>query len=379
MVVDSSRLKAEQGKEERGGKTFQLLGDFFFCTIISIETRTSSDRTDRALNAIDRSSRRKRWWSWTRCPRNASPTYSPLTTPLDAARSAAVSRAFRSASDSDAVWHKFLPPDLDLIVSTFLPPPPFGPSLDRKKDVFLRLCKDPLLIDSGRKSFALEKWSGKKCYIIGARDLSIVWDDTSSFWRWSSLHGSRFPEVAELVSARWLEVHAKMEMRLLSADTYYAAYFIFKFVHGNYGFENQAVEVSIFCGSAGQQRNIYFDPDGRLRQRYQTPHKKSRHVFRNASVARVIRAREKKAPQDRGDGWQEINLGEFFVENPPTGEVQISLMEVKRAKWKSGLVIQGIELRPTQMTSQKRTSQKSSRQHIGRRRCGEWGYCECYR
>ncbi|XP_039157032.1 F-box protein PP2-B11-like isoform X2 [Eucalyptus grandis] len=334
--------------------------------LIGIETRTSSDRSKEMVELGD-------------LPPDciALILSQVLATPVDAGRCATFSVAFRAASDSDAVWRNFLPHDLDLIVSTSSPPP-FGPST-RKKDVFLRLCTDPILIDSDRKSFALEKWSGKKCYIIGARDLSIVWDDTSSFWRWSSLHGSRFPEVAELVSARWLEVHAKMEMRLLSADTYYAAYFIFKFVHGNYGFENQAVEVSIFCGSAGQQRNIYFDPDGRLRQRYQTPHKKSRHVFRNASVARVIRAREKKAPQDRGDGWQEINLGEFFVENPPTGEVQISLMEVKRAKWKSGLVIQGIELRPTQMTSQKRTSQKSSRQHIGRRRCGEWGYCECYR
>ncbi|KAK2631452.1 hypothetical protein EUGRSUZ_L02885 [Eucalyptus grandis] len=85
-----------------------------------------------------------------------------LTTPLDAGRCATFSRTFRAASDSDAVWRNFLPPDLDLIVSTSSPPPPpFGPSLTRKKDVFLRLCTHPILIDSDRKSFALEKWSGK--------------------------------------------------------------------------------------------------------------------------------------------------------------------------------------------------------------------------
>ncbi|XP_056168816.1 F-box protein At2g02240-like [Syzygium oleosum] len=142
-----------------------------------------------------------------------------LTTPRDAARCSAVSRAFHSASDSDAVWRKFLPPDLDLIVSTSpppSPPPPLGPPLTRKKDVFLRLCGPPLLIDSGRKSFALEKWSGKKCYMIGSRDLSIVWGDTPRFWRWSSLHVSRFPEVAELLRVCWLEVHWRRDFCLLT-------------------------------------------------------------------------------------------------------------------------------------------------------------------
>ncbi|XP_056168804.1 putative F-box protein PP2-B12 isoform X3 [Syzygium oleosum] len=279
-----------------------------------------------------------------------------LTTPRDAARSSAVSRAFRSASDSDAAWHKFLPPDLDLIVSTSSsssppPPPPLGPSVTRKKDVFLRLCRDPLLIDSGRKSFALEKWSGKKCYMIGARDLSIVWGDTPRSWRWSSLHVSRFPEVAELLRVCWLEVHAKMEMRLLSADTYYAAYFIFKFVHENYGFENRPVEVSIFPGSAGERCTIYLDPDRRLRQQYETWRERYPHIARDASAARVIQDNEKQIPRDRGDGWKEVDLGKFFVSDPSTGEVQINLMEVKSGNWKSGLVIQGIELRPTQMTS----------------------------
>ncbi|KAI6695488.1 hypothetical protein NL676_023198 [Syzygium grande] len=276
-----------------------------------------------------------------------------LTTPRDAARSSAVSRAFRSASDSDAVWHKFLPPDLDLIVSTSSswPEPPLGPSLTRKKDVFLRLCSSPLLIDSGRKSFALEKWSGKKCYMIGSRDLSIVWGDAPRSWRWSSLPVSRFPEVAELLRVCWLEVHAKMETRLLSADTYYAAYFIFKFVHENYGFENRPVEVSIISGSMSERSNIFLDPDGRLRQQCQTARERYSHVFHEASAAGLVQAREKQIPRDRGDGWKEVDLGEFFVSDPPTGEVQINLMEVKSGNWKSGLVIQGIELRPTQMTS----------------------------
>ncbi|KAI3439371.1 uncharacterized protein J3R85_004786 [Psidium guajava] len=273
----------------------------------------------------------------TPCPRSASPTYS-LTTPRDAARSSAVSRTFRSASDSNAVWHKFLPPDLDLIVSTSLPQPqpPVGPSLTSKKDVFLRLCSAPLLIDDGHKSFALDKWSGKKCYMIGTRDLSIVWRDIPCYWRRSSPHVSRFPEVVELLRVCWLEVHAKMEMRLLSANTYYAAYLIFKFVYGSYGFKNQALEVSIFSGSGCERRNIIWIMTG------------SEGGTNSLGQRRWV----------EGD-----RSGEFFVDDPPAGEVQINLMEVKGGNWKSGLVIQGIELCPTQMTSRER-----SRQCIGRRR-----------
>ncbi|KAL3725713.1 hypothetical protein ACJRO7_030700 [Eucalyptus globulus] len=284
-----------------------------------------------------------------------------LTTPVDAGRCATFSRAFRAASDSDAVWRNFLPPDLDLdldlIVSTSSPPPPPPPPpLTRKKDVFLRLCTDPILIDSGRKSFALEKWSGKKCYIIGARDLSIEWGNTPICWRWSSVHVSRFPEAAELVRVRWLDVQAKMEMRLLSADTYYSAYLIFKFVHENSGFENQAVGVSISSGSEVERRDIYLDPDGRWRQQYQT----ARERWPDMDPS-VVRSTEEKIPQDRGDGWKEIYLGKFFVNDPPTGEVEVSLKDVTSGTWRSGLVIQGIELRPTQMSSE-----ESSRLRIDR-------------
>nr|USI00859.1 F-box domain-containing protein [Oryza sativa Japonica Group]BAD22388.1 hypothetical protein [Oryza sativa Japonica Group] len=57
-----------------------------------------------------------------------------LTAPRDAFRAAAVSRAFRAAADSDAVWASFLPRDLpDLADGELSPAPP------SKKDLFLRL------------------------------------------------------------------------------------------------------------------------------------------------------------------------------------------------------------------------------------------------
>ena len=69
------------------------------------------------------------------------------TTPVDAARLAVLSKIFRSAADSDAVWDRFLPSDHHSIVSQ-------SPSLadaPSKKALYLALSDRPLIIDQGKK------------------------------------------------------------------------------------------------------------------------------------------------------------------------------------------------------------------------------------
>ena len=58
-----------------------------------------------------------------------------LATPRGACRAAAVSRAFRDAAGSDAVWARFVPRDLPPIAAGELA----GPAPPSKKDLFLRL------------------------------------------------------------------------------------------------------------------------------------------------------------------------------------------------------------------------------------------------
>lgn len=41
------------------------------------------------------------------------------------------------------------------------------------------------------QSFSLDKWSGKKCYMVSARDLVIVWAETPNYWKWISVPESR--------------------------------------------------------------------------------------------------------------------------------------------------------------------------------------------
>ncbi|OEL35320.1 hypothetical protein BAE44_0003661 [Dichanthelium oligosanthes] len=60
-----------------------------------------------------------------------------LTSPRDASRCAAVSPAFRTAADTDDVWRRFLPRQLDHRLLLQAPP---AAKATRKKDAYLGLC-----------------------------------------------------------------------------------------------------------------------------------------------------------------------------------------------------------------------------------------------
>ncbi|XVE84773.1 hypothetical protein DITRI_Ditri17bG0039500 [Diplodiscus trichospermus] len=108
-----------------------------------------------------------------------------FTSPRDACRSSLVSPIFRSAANFDTVWERFLPFDYkDIISNAYLPVENFG-SLS-KKELYFYLCNNPIIIDNGTMCFTLDRWSGKKCYMLGARGLSITWGDEPNHWSWTS-------------------------------------------------------------------------------------------------------------------------------------------------------------------------------------------------
>ncbi|EEF50055.1 F-box protein At2g02240 [Ricinus communis] len=274
-----------------------------------------------------------------------------FTGPADVGRLSMVSFTFKSASESDAVWESFLPNDYHSIISSssssFL-----LSSSSSKKDLYLRLCDSPILIDDGKKSFSLDKLSGKKCYMLSARDLMIVWGDTPRYWRWTSELKSRFEEVAELIGVCWLEICGKISARMLSPETLYAAYFVYKTTAGAYGFDHQPVEVTVgLAGTEGCKRSVYLDAERERQQRYQI-------VIRRIGLFSHSRALGLQAPvptrenndgmhpQEREDGWLEIELGTFFNKEDDDGDLEMKVLEVNGGDWKGGLIVQGIDIRP---------------------------------
>ncbi|KAL3587148.1 hypothetical protein D5086_014015, partial [Populus alba] len=192
-----------------------------------------------------------------------------FTTPQDVGRLSVVSPMFMLAAVSDVVWERFLPRDLKSILSTSPDGSRLMASTASKKELYFSLCENPVLVDNGRKSFSLEKKSGKKCYRLSARDLSITWGDSPEYWTWNSDPTSRFGEVAELIGVCWLEIRGKINATMLSPATMYAAYLVFKPKEGAYGLDYQPVEVGVgLVGSENGKRNMYLDSQRGRAHRY---------------------------------------------------------------------------------------------------------------
>ncbi|CAI0573242.1 unnamed protein product [Linum tenue] len=306
-----------------------------------------------------------------------------FTGPRESCRLAVVSSTFWSASLSDTVWDRFLPPDILSILSrtTNASDPDFA---SNKKDLFLRLCERPILIDGGRKSFSLDKRTGKKCYMISSRDLHIIWGDTPRYWKWvPESDSSRFGEAAELVGVCWLELKGTIPTTMLSPSTLYTAYLVFRSPQGGYGFDHQPVEVSVgLSGSDKTVRSVYLDAGMVKRKRLQqvvplvgatrrlggfrrfSP-RRSRVIMGfhspaqaadeeidhddggGVAAAAAVERGSGVYPKERGDGSYEVELGDFFTkEGVGEGELEMYLAEVKGGNWKGGIFVEGIEIRP---------------------------------
>ncbi|GAB2218533.1 hypothetical protein Droror1_Dr00001760 [Drosera rotundifolia] len=271
-----------------------------------------------------------------------------FTSARDACRLATVSRIFKSAADSDPVWIRFLPADYEAILARCEE----GGTMvvDSKKELYRRLVERPLIVDGGRKAFRLDKETGKKCYMIAARDLRIVWSDTPRYWKWSSLPESRFSEVAELISVCWLEIVGKMHTSLFSAGTNYAVYLVFKMTEESYGFHTAEATV----GTAGGERNtmeVLLEPNQGPLERLRLVHRRGRLGRFGPMPSGPADGGDEKWPKRRSDGWLEQKLGEFSSYEEGDGEVEVSLLETKVGNWKGGLIIEGIEFRPVAASS----------------------------
>nr|DAD43179.1 TPA_asm: hypothetical protein HUJ06_001409 [Nelumbo nucifera] len=82
-------------------------------------------------------------------------------------------------SESGDDHEKLLPPDYQEILKRS------GSQVNSwtKKEIYRNLC-DGILIDGDRKFFSLEKSTGKKCCLLSARELEIIWENDNRYWDW---------------------------------------------------------------------------------------------------------------------------------------------------------------------------------------------------
>ncbi|KAF3457645.1 hypothetical protein FNV43_RR02303 [Rhamnella rubrinervis] len=259
-----------------------------------------------------------------------------LTSPREACRCSAVSSAFRSAAESDAVWERFLPPNWEDIISKSSSPVEFS-SL---KAVYFHLCDYPILVDQGKKSFALDKESGKFCYMLGPEDMSIRWLHIPCVWNgklpmpyayeYDKTLKSRFSEVHHVNDVTWLQIHGRIQMQLLSPNTTYAAYLVY--APRPVGFKYPLFKVSVRFACNGVENRVgEVSDEAYLLPEMSTP---KEGVYRG---------------WDRSDKWMEVKMGEFFNgEDDVEVEVEMCFWEVREFAfvYPYGLDLQGIEIRP---------------------------------
>ncbi|KAG5042178.1 hypothetical protein JHK87_006093 [Glycine soja] len=95
--------------------------------------------------------------------------------------------------------------------------------------IFPTLIRVAFMFSSTKQEqFSLDKQlKRKKRYLLSARSLTVFWGegDTPRYWGWA---GVRYLEVTEIVSVPWLKILGRIKTGMLSPNTLYGAYLVFK-------------------------------------------------------------------------------------------------------------------------------------------------------
>ncbi|KAM3346891.1 hypothetical protein ACQJBY_021087 [Aegilops geniculata] len=283
-----------------------------------------------------------------------------LTSPVDAIHATAVSRAFHAAADSDTVWSRLLPRDLPQFAKRELPrkPPP------TKKGMFRRLSDEPALLPGKYVRMQLDKATGAKCFTFSASALHITQanDAHTPLIRVGSVpgysnRGKRFSQAADIGHVNILEICVKIQRNMLSQNTTYVAYMVFKLGPRFYSFDFPFQEASFGVTGSQSTRQVCLQGYVEGGDGADVPPRKhivpsSYSIYNHDAVPPQ---KNVVFPRKKADGWMEVELGEFHNEGGD-GEVSISLTETTKPK--SGLIVWGIVIRSKQQKKKEKVNNK---------------------
>ena len=127
-----------------------------------------------------------------------------------------------------------------------------------------------------------------------------------------------------------------MSTSTLSPKTNYAVYLVYKLTEEAFGFDRPPLWASVGTTGGGgvNEQTVGLDlPAVQQGQQDQ--------------VVQPQQQQHTSRPKEREDGWLEIELGPFFNGGGEDDELQFGLKEVNSLSAKSGLIVEGIEIRPT--------------------------------
>ncbi|XP_052620548.1 uncharacterized protein LOC111882949 isoform X1 [Lactuca sativa] len=180
-----------------------------------------------------------------------------------------------------------------------------------------------ILIDKGEKIFSLSKENWKKCHMLPAKAVIYDHSDVKSYKiKLQSQLRCRFGEYVEILSRHELRIKCDIETQMLSSDTAYACFLMFK--------------LSENCGGLKCP----------VKARDLLPYKKERTKiisFRSPNIVDLDKI--KWIPKQREDGWMEVIVWET-ISSDDSGSISMDLKLISFEGTMSGLMVCGIEFRP---------------------------------
>jgi len=242
--------------------------------------------------------------------------------PIEVVKLACVCRSFYDASHSDLVWETFLPPSYhNLLALQPNPPPEFA----SKKEVFDHLCK-PFVTSNRIQGYWLDRRTGGLSMSLSASGLVIVWSDNDRYWEWLEDRASMFPLVAELRNVCWFEARGEIECTLPP---------------GAYTLSWRIRFLDTFVGWADEPAHFKFSKNNGTEMEFKC------YIQQQLPPVQVPGYSSPTFRQVEGE-WRELDAGEFVVE---TGEemtlLQFCMLEITGGRWKRGLRLDGVLVRPT--------------------------------
>ncbi|KAK9049937.1 hypothetical protein SSX86_031094 [Deinandra increscens subsp. villosa] len=228
-------------------------------------------------------------------------------------------------SNSDANWEINMPADYEDIMKWSTN----SLHWTTKKEAYSVIRKGFLINDDGKKWFFLDE-NGKKCHMISAKGGG----DFGEFDRMLPFPDSRFGEALVLAISRRYEINCKTQSQLVSSETTYAGYLVYKLPKHQSGYE---APMQVRKGQ--DESYVYLKHPDTPFIRPKT-HKKPHNPLNRPKL--------KGFPQQRIDGWMEVQICDFRTTTTTTDVMPIHIFLTSSNPMMSlfGLIIEGIEFRP---------------------------------
>ncbi|CAI9275004.1 unnamed protein product [Lactuca saligna] len=248
--------------------------------------------------------------------------------------------------NSNTNWEQKLPTDYQHIIKSAKDRVPYNIT---NKEIYT-LLSNGILTNRGQMLFSLDK-DGIKCCMASARAVLEECDEESRRFsqlaclRWISVHESRFEKVAECESGRVLRINCHINFHMVSLNTPYATYLVYKLPDVRQGTLECPVDVRDINRDSPNfsEVGVIYLTSPTIPFIMLTDGDQNRNQRQNKNP--LYRPKLDCLPRQRKDGWMEVEISQFKADTPTSLNLAFEFTFNEREQL-TGLIIQGFEIRP---------------------------------